>query len=64
ARQAHMLSAFFLGVLPVMLVYYPVFLLGHSMADQGTISAAAACWTPAGVLGGIGLGLMGWLFVR
>ena len=64
ARQAHMLSAFFLGCLPVMLLYYPVFLLGHSMAGQGTISAAAACWTPAGVLGGIGLGLLGWLFVR
>ncbi len=64
ARQAHMLSAFFLGCLPVMLLYYPVFLLGHSMAAQDAISPAAACWTPAGILGGIGLGLLVWLFTR
>lgn len=64
ARQAHMLSAFFLGCLPVMLVYYPVFLLGHSMAAQEAISPAAACWTPSGILGGIGLGLLIWLFTR
>ena len=64
ARQSHMLSAFFLGVLPVMLLYYPVFLLGHALASEGSISAAAACWTPAGLLGAIGVGLLGWLFLR
>jgi hypothetical protein len=64
ARQAHMLSAFLLGCLPVMLVYYPLFLLGQSMADEGKISAAAACWTPTGLLAAIGLGLLGWLFLR
>jgi lipopolysaccharide export LptBFGC system permease protein LptF len=64
ARQAHMLSAFFLGCLPVMLLYYPVFLLGHSMADQELISVAAACWTPDGILGAIGAGLLLWLFLR
>ena len=64
ARQSHILSAFFLGCLPVMLVYYPVFLLGQSMAEEGTISAAVACWTPTGVLAAIGVGLLGWLFSR
>jgi lipopolysaccharide export LptBFGC system permease protein LptF len=64
ARQAHMLSAFLLGCLPVMIVYYPVFLMGQSMADQGTIPAIGACWTPDGVLAAIGVGLLGWLFVR
>ena len=64
ARQAHILSGFFLACLPVMLLYYPVFLLGHSMAVQSTLSPAAACWTPSGILGGIGCGLLGWLFTR
>jgi len=64
ARQAHMLSAFFLGCLPVMLVFYPIFLMGQSMAEEGTISAAAACWTPDAVLAVMGIGLLGWLFVR
>ena len=64
ARQAHMLSGFFLGCLPVMLLYYPVFLLGQSMATEASLSPAAACWTPSGILGGIGVGLLGWLFTR
>ncbi len=64
ARQAHMLSAFFLGCLPVMLVYYPVFLLGESMASEGSIPAAAGCWTPTAVVAAVGLGLLGWLFSR
>ena len=64
ARQAHMLSAFFLGCLPVMIVYYPTFLLGESMASEGTISAATGCWTPTVVIAAIGLGLLGWLFSK
>ncbi len=64
ARQAHMLSAFFLGCLPVMLVYYPVFLLGESMASEGTISPALGCWTPTAAIAVIGLGLLAWLFSR
>ncbi len=62
ARQAHMLSAFFLGSLPVMLVYYPAILMGESMASEGSISAAAGCWTPTGLIAAIGLGLLVWLF--
>lgn len=64
ARQAHMLSAFLLGCLPVMIVYYPVFLMGQSMADQGSISVVGACWTPDGVLAAVGVGLLSWLCVR
>ncbi|GAH65864.1 unnamed protein product, partial [marine sediment metagenome] len=64
AHRSHMLSGFFLGCLPVMLVYYPVFILGQSMADQEMIPVAAGCWTPVGVLGAIGVGLLCWLFVR
>ena len=64
ARKAHMLSAFFLGCLPVMLVYYPVLLMGQSMALEGAISPAAACWTPGAILAAIGVGLLGWLFTR
>jgi lipopolysaccharide export LptBFGC system permease protein LptF len=64
ARQAHMLSAFFLGCLPVMLVYYPTFLMGESMASEGSISPAVGCWTPTAIMAAIGIGLLAWLFRR
>jgi lipopolysaccharide export LptBFGC system permease protein LptF len=64
ARRAHMLSAFFMGCLPVMLVYYPVLLTGQSMAIQGAITPMAACWTPAVLLAAMGAALLGWLFMK
>lgn len=62
--RSHMLKAFVLACVPVLLVYYPLFLLGQNLANTGTLSAATALWGPTVLMTGIGAGLIGYLFRR
>jgi lipopolysaccharide export system permease protein len=60
----HMLKAFVLACVPVLVFYYPLFILGHNLAETRVLGEVTALWGPTILLIGIGGGLMGYLFRR
>jgi len=62
--REHMLKAFVLACVPVVVVYYPLLLLGRNLAEARAVSEATALWGPTLLQMGIGAGLMGYLFRR
>jgi lipopolysaccharide export system permease protein len=57
-RNADFLTSFFLCFLPILVVYYPVFMLGVDQAKRGAIPPVAV-W-----LGNVLIILWGWWLLR
>jgi len=49
-RSGHLLSAFALACLPVYVLYFPLFIVGKSLAEAGKVPAGPALWLPNGVV--------------
>ncbi len=55
-RSGHLLSAFALACLPVYVLYFPLLIIGKSVAEAGVVPTAPALWLPnvvVMVLGGV-----------
>jgi len=57
-RNADFLTSFFLCFLPILVVYYPVFMLGVDLAKRGSVPPTAV-W-----LGNVLITLWGWWLLR
>ena len=62
--RSHMLRAFILACVPVLLFYYPLFMLGRNLAETRVLSEGVAIWSPTLLLMGIGTGFIAYLFRR
>lgn len=49
-RSGHLLSAFALASLPVYVLYFPLLIVGKSLAQAGKVPAGPALWLPNGVV--------------
>lgn len=62
--RSHMLRAFILACVPVLLFYYPLFMLGRNLAEARVLGEGVAIWSPTLLLMGIGTGFTVYLFRR
>lgn len=64
ARRTHKLIGFGIAIFIVVGVYYPLAMLGESLAEAGKLNVMMAVWTPNALLAFIGGGLTYYLFRR
>jgi len=63
-RSSHLLSAFALACLPVYVIYFPLLIVGKSVAETGVVPAAPALWFPNALLLALGAVLLAVEFRR
>ena len=63
-RSSHLLSAFALACLPVYVVYFPLLIVGKSVAETGVVPAAPALWLPNVLILALGAALLAVEFRR
>ncbi|MFH0963112.1 MAG: LptF/LptG family permease [Planctomycetota bacterium] len=64
SRKGNFLGAFATACVPVFLLYYPMVLVGKSMAESGALPVALAMWSPDVFLAALGVVLLWILFRR
>ena len=63
SRRGNFMVSFAYGCIPVFLMYYPMLILGKSLAESGGLPPALAMWTPIVFLMGVG-GVLMWILFR
>jgi len=60
SRRGSVLMAFVVSLFAVLMVYYPFMAIGQMLSEDGLVASWIAQWMPNLLVGGAGVGLVGW----